>query len=52
VATVATRLERENLAERKHEETHLTPTGLLMEGRYAQNPINERYGDFSPIEKH
>jgi hypothetical protein len=37
MATVATRQEK-NFAQRKNEITHLTPTGLLMEGLYTQNP--------------
>ena len=36
MATAATRL-GENLLE-KYEPIHLTPTGLLMEGGYTQNP--------------
>ena len=35
MATVATRREK-NLVQRKNNETHLTPTGLLMEGDFAQ----------------
>jgi hypothetical protein len=38
VATGATRREK-NLVPRKNERTHLTPTGLLMEGVYTQNPF-------------
>src|ERR1017187_2823473 len=38
VATVATRRGRKNLVQRKNKRTHLTPTGLLMEGDYTQNP--------------
>jgi hypothetical protein len=34
MATVATRQEK-NFAQRKNEITHLTPTGLLMEGHNA-----------------
>ncbi len=44
MATVATRREK-NLVQQKNHRTLLTPTGLLMEGHYAQNPVNERYGD-------
>jgi hypothetical protein len=29
---------RTNLVQRKTKPTHLTPTGLLMEGDFAQNP--------------
>src|SRR6202158_2997368 len=52
VATVATRREK-NLVQRKNKRTHLTPTGLLMEGDSAQNPWpdhSERYRDFSPTD--
>src|SRR5262249_53065211 len=38
MATVATR-PGENLVEQKPKRIHLTPTGLLMEGDYAQNPV-------------
>jgi len=38
-----------NLVQRKNKRTILTPTGLLMEGDSAQNPLNERYRDFPPI---
>jgi len=38
VATVATR-RRKNLVQRKKKKTPLTPTGLLMEGVYTQNPL-------------
>ena len=37
VATVATRWEK-NIVQRKNSKTHLTPTGLLMEGDYTQSP--------------
>src|SRR6266849_3580622 len=30
---------REKLVQRKNKRTLLTPTGLLMEGVYAQNPV-------------
>jgi hypothetical protein len=30
---------RKNLVQRKNERTDLTPTGLLMEGVYTQNPV-------------
>jgi hypothetical protein len=43
VATVATRREK-NLVQRNNNGTYLTPTGLLMEGDYTQNPrsgVNE-----------
>ncbi len=33
---------RENLVQRKNNRTHLTPTGLLMEGHYAQNARSHR----------
>ena len=32
---------RKNRVQRKNKRTHLTPTGLLMEGVSAQNPVNE-----------
>ena|SRR5438270_6628576 len=32
---------RENLVQRKKQRTHLTPTGLLMEGDLTQNPLRE-----------
>ncbi len=50
VATVVTRREK-NLVQRNDKATHLTPTGLLMEGDNAQNPgrwVNECNRDFSP----
>ena len=37
MATVATRREK-NLVSEKERRMHLTPTGLLMEGIYTQNP--------------
>jgi hypothetical protein len=47
-----------NLVQRKDKRTHLTPTGLLMEGdsaslRYffALERGFERYGDLSTVEK-
>jgi len=46
MATAATRLEK-NFVQRKNKRIDLTPTGLLMEGDSAQNPINECYGDFA-----
>jgi hypothetical protein len=50
LATVATRPEK-NLIQPKDKGTHLTPTGLLMEGVYTNNPVNERNGDFSPTSR-
>jgi hypothetical protein len=41
VATVATRREK-NYDPQKPSKTHLTPTGLLMEGVYTQNPRRPR----------
>jgi hypothetical protein len=38
MATVATR-RRKNLVQEKTRATNLTPTGLLMEGDYTQNPL-------------
>jgi hypothetical protein len=38
LATAATGREK-NLVQRKNERTHLTPTGLLMEGDYTQNLV-------------
>jgi len=46
VATAATRRERENLVQRKTKNP-LTPTGLLMEGDYTHNRVNEC--NLSPI---
>jgi hypothetical protein len=43
MATVATRQEK-NFAQRKNETTHLTPTGLLMEGHFTQNRRIRVYG--------
>src|ERR1022692_2526091 len=40
---------RKNLVQRKNKRTHLTPTGLLMEGDYTQNPVNECNGNFSHL---
>jgi hypothetical protein len=37
VATVVTR-RRKNLVQHKNDRIDLTPTGLLMEGNYTQNP--------------
>ena len=37
VATVATSAGEENLDQPKNKRTHLTPTGLLMEGHCTQN---------------
>ena len=33
--------ERKNRVQRKNKRTHLTPTGLLMEGDFTQNPGRE-----------
>jgi len=38
VATVTTRLEEKISDHQKPSRTHLTPTGLLMEGDYTHNP--------------
>jgi hypothetical protein len=43
-----------SLVQRKNKRIDLTPTGLLMEGDYTQNPLFrhfERNGDFSPTMK-
>src|SRR6266852_1614860 len=39
---------REKLVQRKNKRTLLTPTGLLMEGVYTQNPDRESNGNISP----
>ena len=52
MATVATRREEKNPVQRKNKRTDLTPTGLLMEGHFAQNPyrgILSAIEIFSPI---
>ena len=44
MATVANSAGEKNLVQQKNKITHLTPTGLLMEGDYTQNPglgVNE-----------
>jgi hypothetical protein len=38
VATVATRRGEKSLSNERTKESHLTPTGLLMEGDYNQKP--------------
>jgi hypothetical protein len=48
VATVVTRREK-NLVQRKNKRTHLTPTGLLMEGDYTQNPDCECNGELTTL---
>jgi hypothetical protein len=39
VATVVRLGRRKNLVQRKNDRIDLTPTGLLMEGDYTQNPV-------------
>jgi len=49
MATMATR--REKILSSKNNQIYLTPTGLLMEGVYTQNPspqVNECNGDVTP----
>jgi hypothetical protein len=48
MATVATRREKKTLSNEKNKRTDLTPTGLLMEGHFAQNPLGR--GILSAIE--
>jgi hypothetical protein len=51
MATAAIRREK-NIVRPNHQRTYLTPTGLLMEGVYTQNPrseVNKCYHDFSTI---
>jgi hypothetical protein len=49
MATVANSAGRKILSNEKKHGTHLTPTGLLMEGHYTQNPANEWDGDLSTV---
>ena len=35
---------RKNIVQRKNKRTHLTPTGLLMEGDYTHNPVTSESG--------
>jgi len=39
MASVANSAGEKNLVSQNEKRTHLTPTGLLMEGDYTQNPI-------------
>ena len=39
MATVVVTRWRKNLVQQKNDRINLTPTGLLMEGEYTQNPI-------------
>jgi hypothetical protein len=49
VATAGYSAKEKTFVQRKNKRTHLTPTGLLMEGDSAQNPsMSDR--DFSPTE--
>jgi hypothetical protein len=41
VATVVVTRWRKNLVQQKNDRINLTPTGLLMEGEYTQNPDGE-----------
>jgi hypothetical protein len=43
MATVATRREEKKPVQRKNKRTDLTPTGLLMEGHYTQNPVENKH---------
>src|SRR6266849_10918281 len=50
---------REKLVQRKNKRTLLTPTGLLMEGVYTHDPVNECNGDVTtsigltlPVKEH
>ena len=49
MATVATRREKQR-DQQIPKRIPLTPTGLLMEGDYTHNPVNEYNGDAAPAE--
>jgi hypothetical protein len=39
---------RKNFVQQKNKRTHLTPTGLLMEGDYTFPPMMSDIGNFTP----